>query len=79
MATEQALRYALVTMKQGESEQTTRDHWWRRESEEATVCQRQLTVDDVCPTCGKGKLAYNGLFQLECLRCGAVADSGAFT
>jgi len=30
-----------------------------------------------CPNCGKGKLDYNGLLELECPRCGYVISSGA--
>jgi len=33
-----------------------------------------------CPQCGKGKLDYNGLLQLECAVCGFVnGESGGCT
>lgn len=54
--------------------------WWRVERDEAAPnCGHELHPDDTCPVCGEGKLAYNGLFQLECRRCQAIADPGTFT
>jgi uncharacterized protein (DUF983 family) len=32
---------------------------------------------DVCPACGKGKLDYNGLLELECSECGFRDTSAA--
>jgi uncharacterized protein (DUF983 family) len=34
---------------------------------------------DPCPRCGKGKLDYNGLLELECILCGYRYNSGACT
>jgi uncharacterized protein (DUF983 family) len=30
-----------------------------------------------CPECGRGKLDYNGLLELECPECGYEQSSGA--
>lgn len=30
----------------------------------------------LCPNCGKGKLDYNGLLELECLVCGYALSGG---
>jgi len=33
-----------------------------------------------CPKCGKGRLEYNGLLQLECPSCGFInGESGSCT
>ncbi|MBK7177700.1 MAG: hypothetical protein IPH82_11030 [Chloroflexi bacterium] len=52
--------------------------WWRKP--DALPCQsRPPKPGDVCPTCGNGRLAYDGLFILACSACGEAAESGAFT
>jgi uncharacterized protein (DUF983 family) len=39
-----------------------------------------LHLGDRCPSCGQGRLDYNGLLDLECPLCRFVANSGgAFT
>ena len=35
-----------------------------------------LRLGSECPGCGKGKLDYNGLLQLECPLCGFVSGEG---
>ncbi len=32
---------------------------------------------DLCPVCGKGRLDYNGLLELECPACGYRNTGGA--
>lgn len=34
---------------------------------------------DICPRCGKAKLEYNGLLNLECTLCHYEVQGGAFT
>lgn len=47
---------------------------------EPEVCLlRPPRSGDPCPHCGKGKLDYNGLLELECTRCGYRYSSGACT
>jgi uncharacterized protein (DUF983 family) len=51
--------------------------WWRKQE---TACTAPTPKPgDCCPSCGEGKLAYDGLFVLICSHCGEVAESGGFT
>lgn len=56
----------------------TGTYWWRQDGE-TTDCQTRHREGDVCPSCGIGELAYDGLFVLSCPRCAYAAESGAFT
>ena len=39
-----------------------------------------LRMDSLCPQCGVGKLAYNGLLHLECPHCGFInGEAGGCT
>lgn len=38
----------------------------------------RLELGAICPYCGKGRIHYNGLLNLECSKCG-VTQTGAFT
>jgi len=40
---------------------------------------RAPKVGGKCPKCGRGKLDYNGLIELDCPACGYVASSGGFS
>lgn len=52
--------------------------WWH--DPDKPVCKKpQPKPGDVCPSCGAGTLAFDGLFMLVCRRCQQIADSGAFT
>jgi hypothetical protein len=52
--------------------------WWR--NPDKPDCKKpQPKPGDICPSCGEGKLAFDGLFMLVCRRCQHIADSGAFT
>jgi len=62
-------------VKQQESQKT---FWWRQKDEPACIAQAPKP-GDMCPACGSGVLAYDGLFMLTCPRCGKTAESGAFT
>jgi len=53
-------------------------YWWRQ-GDKAADCQTRYREGDTCPSCREGELAYDSLFVLSCLRCGYVAESGAFT
>ncbi len=47
---------------------------------EPEICTlRPPRSGDPCPRCGKGKLDYNGLLELECTACGYRYSSGACT
>jgi hypothetical protein len=35
-----------------------------------------LRAGSICPACGRGKLAYNGLLALECPKCGYASSEG---
>lgn len=54
-------------------------YWWRSGREKDTQCAVAAKPGSVCPRCGEGELAYDGLFLLTCPRCGYVAENGAFT
>ncbi len=53
--------------------------WWRAEEPAKTVCQIPVKPGQICPNCGEGILAYDGLFLLTCPVCGHVAEGGVFT
>jgi uncharacterized protein (DUF983 family) len=36
-----------------------------------------LHIGSLCPKCGKGKLDYNGLYELECQACGFIDKSNS--
>lgn len=53
-------------------------YWWKEtEDAEKTVCAIRSRPGQLCPECGQGTLAYNGLFVLTCPQCAYVAESGA--
>jgi len=61
-----------------ESQSPKPTYWWRKP--DALPCQASAPKPgDVCPACGQGRLAYDGLFILTCSVCGEAAESGAFT
>ncbi|HIP70224.1 MAG TPA: hypothetical protein EYH05_02370 [Anaerolineae bacterium] len=53
--------------------------WWRTEESAKAVCQIPVKPGQICPNCGEGILAYDGLFLLTCPACGYVAEGGVFT
>lgn len=64
--------------KQNGQPTAARQFWWR--SQEDGTCQTKTPLaGDLCPECGHGYLAYDGLFVLACKKCGKVAEAGAFT
>ena len=54
-------------------------YWWRGNRKTKDVCEVGNRPGHVCPQCGEGILAYDGLFMLTCPACGHIAESGAFT
>jgi len=56
-----------------------REYWWKAkaEPEAGEVCAIRPRPGYLCPECGEGILAYNGLFVLTCPACAYVAESGA--
>jgi len=56
-----------------------RQYWWKAqaEPEAGEVCAIRPRPGHLCPECGEGTLAYNGLFVLTCPECDYVAESGA--
>lgn len=56
-----------------------KEHWWKRNDAQNESCALQPRPGHICPACGEGILAYDGLFLLTCGRCGFVAEGGAFT
>jgi hypothetical protein len=41
--------------------------------------QHRLRSGDLCPVCRIGYLDYDGLLNLSCPECGAMASGGCFT
>lgn len=37
---------------------------------------KPIRPGDICPQCGQGKMDYNGLLELECIKCGYVISGG---
>jgi ribosomal protein L37AE/L43A len=56
-----------------------KEYWWRDDKEPKSTCAIRHQPGYTCPECGKGVLAYDGLFILTCSACGYIAESGAFT
>ena len=52
--------------------------WWKSDGQ-ASCHAKPPKPGDVCPECGEGLLAYDGLFVLTCEKCGKAAEAGAFT
>lgn len=53
------------------------EYWWKKKGVERASCRIPPRPGHTCPECGEGTLAYDGLFVLNCDRCGYVAESGA--
>jgi len=60
-------------------DERAKDYWWKKDGAEQQSCELQPRPGHTCPICGKGVLAYDGLFVLVCDHCGYVAESGAFS
>jgi hypothetical protein len=56
-----------------------KSYWWQPIKEDASCSAPASKPGNPCPACGKGILAYDGLFLLTCAHCGETAENGAFT
>ena len=63
----------------GNGQAAAGDYWWKRKAEpaEGEACAIRPRPGHLCPECGEGILAYNGLFLLTCPECNYVAEGGA--